>query len=98
METLVATVLIVVVFMMASMVLNNVFGHTILQNTKTIEYELARLQYLNAHGKLELPHYDTIEDWSIEVSQVDWKGEVQTIFSASHASTKKEVEYKVVNE
>ena len=45
METLVATVLIVVVFMMASMTLNTLFVTSIEQNDGPIRQELLFLQY-----------------------------------------------------
>ena len=46
METLVASVLIVVVFMISSMILNNLFSNTIKSNTRAIEAHINELQYL----------------------------------------------------
>ena len=68
METLVATVLIVVVFMGASMVLNNLFTTSIQLNDNWVRQELLRLQYQYQNGQLLLPYRTKLGSWDIEVS------------------------------
>ena len=94
METLVATVLIVVVFMVASMVLNNLFASSFARNDQLVRQELMELQYQYEHGKLELPHYSELGSWKIEVIQQTWKGQLETVFVATHELAEREVVFK----
>ena len=94
METLVATVLIVVIFLMASMILNGLFATSIVQNDTPIRQELLQLQYRYQNHKLTLPYYDQHQNWDIEVIEVDWNATTQVVFSAVEQQTKKEVVLK----
>lgn len=98
METLVATVLIVVVFMMASMTLNTLFVTSVEQNDGPIRQELLFLQYRYAHGKLSLPHYDEQEYWEVKVEQQTWYDRKQVIFSAINTRNDKEITYSLNHE
>lgn len=91
METLVATVLIVVVFMMASMTLNALFATTIKTNDDGIRQELLFLQYQYGHGKISLPHYAKLDGWDISVEQRNWQGTQQLLFMAKNESTGREL-------
>lgn len=86
-----ATVLIVVVFMMASMTLNSLFATTVKTNDDGIRQELLFLQYQYGHGKLSLPHYTEFEGWDISVEQTNWEGKQQLLFMATNRSTGKEL-------
>lgn len=97
METLVATVLIVIVFMMASMTLNSLFANTSAQNDDEIRQELLYLKYLYGHGKLSLPYYGEMGPWSIEVEQTGNISSV-VVFSAVHGTSDKKVSYSIGNE
>lgn len=68
METLIATVLIIVVFMVASMVLNNLFYNSVKNNTTNVDAYLNELQYLYHNEQLTLPFVEDYEDWSISVT------------------------------
>ena len=95
METLVATVLIVVVFMVASMVLNTLFTSSLSRNDQWVQQELLQLQYRYEHGQLQMPYHSEMGAWQLEVSQVDWRGKEKTIFSAQHTTSKKELVYEM---
>ena len=92
METLVATVLIVVVFMVASMVLNTLFSNSISQNDQAIRQELLELQYRYEHQILILPYYAEMGTWQLEVTETNWKGKVKTVFRAVHGPSQREME------
>ncbi len=94
METLVATVLIVVVFMTASMVLNNLFATSIQLNDNEVRQELLRLQYQHQNKRLPVPYYAELGPWQIEVSEIDWQSTTQTVFEANHRSGNKEIVLK----
>lgn len=95
METLVATVLIVVLFTVASLILNNVFASTITRNDSLVQQELKELQYLHQHNKINLPYYNKIGSWEIEAVQIREFSEV--VFRATHIETQKEISVTSIN-
>ncbi|PCJ94998.1 MAG: hypothetical protein COA50_11570 [Flavobacteriaceae bacterium] len=98
METLVATVLIVVVFMVASMVLNSLFATVITQNDNEVSQELLELQYRYQNGALEVPYVEELGSWDILVEKENWKSMNQIRFQGIHQQSKKEVLYVLLNE
>ena len=97
METLVATVLIVIVFMIASMVLNTLFASSINQNDNQVRQELLQLQYKYEHELLQLPYSDELNQWNITVTQQDFNNRSEVLFLATQMQTNKEVTYKILN-
>ena len=91
METLVATALIIVAFMISSMVLNNLFSSTVKSNTRAIEARLNQLQYLELNDQLQLPYNEDFADWEIAVDRFIDKGKSKIEFEAIHRDTKKEL-------
>ena len=98
METLVATVLIVVLFMLASRLLNTLFSNSIRQDNTAIRYELLHLQYLYENDKLEVPYTMEKGSWRIKVEEVVWKSTTKTVFSARHPQSGKELVFSRINE
>ncbi len=66
-ETLVATIIIVVVFMLSSMILNNLFSASVKNNTQDIKTRLYKLRYLQLHNKIALPYQEAYKTWHIAV-------------------------------
>lgn len=64
-ETLVASVIIVLVFSIASLALNNVFRATILSDKSSIENHAYKLIYLYEKEKLILPFYENYKGWEV---------------------------------
>lgn len=98
METLVATVLIVVVFTVSSLVLNNLFRNSLNDDTGRLEEHLNQLQYLWHNNQLVVPYYETWDNWEIvTVEQYDgvasqWK------LVATEVETQKTVKKLLINE
>ena len=91
METLVATVLIVVVFMASSMILNNLFTNSITFNENEVLQELLRLQYDYQNELISAPYYDEFGDWTLEVTNENWKNNAQVIFRAKNENANREI-------
>ena len=91
METLVSTVLIVIVFMVASMVLNSLFAGSVPQHDDLVQQKLLQLQYLYKNGKLEVPYYDELGHWEIVVTQSDGDTSRTVAFVASHSTSNKKI-------
>lgn len=73
METLVATVLIVIVFLLASMILNTLFTSSIKNNTQEIETYLNELEYRYMNQKVALPFYEEFDEWQISIDRFEDK-------------------------
>jgi len=69
METLVATVLIIVVFMIASLTLNNILFGSFRKEKGKINTHLNELHYSYLHNKIEIPYYETFEGWEVSIEQ-----------------------------
>ncbi len=88
-ETLIATVLIVIVFLMASMIINNIFFNTFHQKKELVENRLDELEYELINKSIELPYSEEIENWNIEIIKVNQSDLVE--FKAKNKITKKEI-------
>lgn len=91
METLVATILILVVFMIANTTLNNLFRSTIDGNTRAIDAHLNELQYQYINDKLTLPYTSDFKDWQITVSKVKSQPNTSIEFEAFHRVSKNNI-------
>lgn len=91
METLVATVLVVVIFMISSMVLNNLFSSNIKNRTGAIDAHLTELQYRYINEKLTIPFYDDLDDWEISVERKKNTVSNQITFEAINRKTDKQI-------
>lgn len=67
METMVATVLIVVIFMLSSLILNNLFAAQVRGNLQPVKTHLDEVEYLYSNDKLIVPYYEEWNDWSISI-------------------------------
>jgi len=66
-EVIVASVLIVIIFMIASIVLNNVMLNAFSKNTHPIENRLNELEYEQRNGMVKLPYKEKYKGWEIEI-------------------------------
>lgn len=89
METLVASVLIVVVFMISSMILNNLFSNVIKNDTRAIDGYLNELQYLYRHHKLTVPYQDDFNHWHVSIMSHKEKEADRVVFEALNNNNKK---------
>lgn len=69
METLVATVLIVIIFAVASMTMNNLLKGTIKQHTELADERLNALEYQVKNKGIKLPYFEDFESWEISISK-----------------------------
>lgn len=88
METLVATVLIVVIFMLASVILNNLFSNIIKSNTAYIDNYLSELEYLYLNEKIEVPFFDDFKTWEITIQSDNQVEQQQMLLEAINSTTK----------
>jgi len=93
-ETLVATVLIIVIFMIASLTLNNILAGSIRKETGRINTHLNELYYNYLHNQVEIPYYDSFEDWKVSID-TDKDDEGILYMEALHTETNKSLERQI---
>lgn len=91
METLVATVLIVVVFMLASMILNNLFSSSIKGDTRDVEAVLNELEYRYINNKVQVPYKADFNKWHISIDSYGDGSKTVVEFRAIQAGTTKTI-------
>ncbi|MFC5048374.1 hypothetical protein ACFSTE_13555 [Aquimarina hainanensis] len=67
-EALTASVLIIIVFMVASLSFNNIFNNQIRQDHSPIENRVKELEYLFIHQKIKLPYTEDFDGWEIVIT------------------------------
>ena len=72
-EILVATAIIVIVFVVASLILNNLILNSYSQKTHIIEYRLNELEYDLLHKKIKLPYNENYEKWDVTIQSDNGK-------------------------
>lgn len=98
METLVATVLIVIVFMIASMVLNSMVSGNMGQHTELAEERLHALEYQYKNQGIRLPYYEDYESWEISITQQQIGNSMLVLLEAENPMTKKTVVNYITHE
>jgi len=68
-ETLIASLIIIIVFAIASLTLNNVFKTTIKKDTTLVQYRLNKLSYLLQKNKISIPYNEEYEGWEISIKK-----------------------------
>ncbi|MEC7264022.1 MAG: hypothetical protein VXW38_09800 [Bacteroidota bacterium] len=77
METMVATVLIIVIFMLSSLIMNSLFATTIRGNHTSLDNFADELEYMYGNGKITLPYYEEWDGWKIVISNPEKDGKVR---------------------
>lgn len=87
METLVATVLIVLIFMISTFVLNSLFNSTVRAHRDAVQARMTELMYLTSHEKVQLPYDETFGQWLISIEKVN----TELIIEATLVNTNKTI-------
>jgi len=66
-ETLVASVIIVIVFLIASMSLNNVFKGMVKSDDSALQNRIKELRYFALNDQLQLPFFEEETKWDIAI-------------------------------
>lgn len=98
METLVATVLIIVIFTMASLVMNTIFSSTIKRNTQPISERLQKLEYEYKNGLIKIPYFEEWETWEIEMIHENISNMDYIVLEATDPKAAKKLKtYTIIN-
>jgi len=83
-ETLTASVIIMIVFMIASFSFSNVFLNTIKFDEKLLNNRLKELEYFTRNDKINFPYFEQQNYWTISGE----RNEIGAIFNITNAKTK----------
>lgn len=85
-ESLIASVLIVVIFMVSSLILNNVIETKIKKDTSSIDYFVKKIEYQYLNDNIEIPFSQYENNWYIAVTEErsDNKNFKKIIIKAKH--------------
>mgnify|MGYP006205788141 CR=1 FL=1 len=98
-ETLIATVLIVIVFLLSAMIINSIFFNTFHQKKDIVVNRLDELEYNCINNSIRLPYQEEYENWTIQIDKKKNVKELKII--AINKTTGKEIErdlYLLANE
>ena len=83
-ETIVASILIMIVFVIASLTLNNIFRGVVKNDTSQLDYRVKELTYLFQNDKLELPFYEETKMWDIAIEGSESDYRLEALYKASN--------------
>ncbi len=66
-ETMVASVIIIIVFLIASLSVNNIFRGTINSDDTLLQNRINELTYFINHEKIKIPFYEETNLWDIGI-------------------------------
>ncbi len=98
METLVATVLIVIIFMVASMLLNTTFSNNIKGRNNHVTEHLQQLKYEYLHANIKPPYSEDFEGWEISINTEVNEGINLVLILAENKETEKTIRQTIINE
>ena len=90
-EVIVSSVLIVIVFMIASLVLNNLVLNAVSKNTHPIENRLNELEYQIQNGLVQLPYEESYKGWGIAITTEKTDSKKELLILATNEKTHKEI-------
>lgn len=91
METMIATVLIVIIFMMASLVMEATFSARMDNNMEPLSEKFHQLEYQYSKGGVAIPYFEEWDDWNIEMEKTDEQGTLMIALTAKNKTTQKEM-------
>ena len=96
-ETLVATVIIVLIFGIASLTLNSIFKNTIQGNTQAIDNHLNKVLYLYQHQKIANDFTEDFYNWEVNLTTQIENNIEFAVLKATNNKTGKEIIKKSIN-
>ena len=89
-ETLVASVIIMIVFGIAMATISNTLERSVKSSTSLIDKELNKLVYLYQNEKIQAPDLIDFDMWSIDLKKESEDGLNYVVFQANHKNNSKQ--------
>lgn len=98
METLVATSIIIIVFVIASLVLNNTFRSIAQRDAFSVTNRVEKLLYLYRNDKVNLPYEESTNDYELTLERVTVEGIKYVQIETKLPAQKKPVSTYIIDE
>jgi hypothetical protein len=95
-EALISSILIMIVFGISMVTIGNVLERTVKSNTRSIDNELIRLEYLYQNGKIQIPDVLEKEQWQIEIEREQENDLKYVVFTAKNKQSQKEKRRRIL--
>ena len=89
-ETLVASVIIMIVFGIAMATISNILERSVKSSTSLIDKELNKLVYLYQNEKIQAPDLIDFDTWSIDLKKESEDGLNYVVFQANYKNNSKQ--------
>lgn len=90
-ETIVATTIIIIVFTVVTLSLNNVLRNSVENDTSLIQQKMHELVYSNQHKKIALPITIKEKNWELSLFKEQRKDISYIVIEAEHIRSKKKI-------
>lgn len=90
-ETLVASSILLAVFVIGTMSINNIFLSTLKNENHELKTHLSELEYLIIHKNLALPFYEDTDGWDISIESKGTFIELNVLNKKNQKSSKKQI-------
>ncbi|TXK78903.1 hypothetical protein [Mesonia sp. K4-1] len=98
METLVATIILIIIFVISSLILNNIFGASIQGDKEKINNRLKELEYFYRYDKIELPYEEDFNGWGVYIISYKESNQQLVRFEITNKDTNKSLSYSIYAE
>ena len=95
MESMVGTVLIVVIFMLSSLVMNSLFSSQVKGNLQPIYTHIDQLEYQLINDKVSLPFFEEWETWNIVIDEIQNDGTISIEVTEKEATGTRTIKRKI---
>ena len=95
METLVATVILVIIFVISSLILNNVFGASMYIDKGSISNRMKELEYFYRYDKIALPYKEDFNGWDVYIESYKEDNQQWLSFEAIKKDDQKIISYNI---
>lgn len=98
METLVATSIIMVVFVVASLILNNTFKNVVYNDTFGVQNRMEELQYLYNNKQIQIPYEEEYKEYTITIEKESRAQISYLVIEGTHKKTTKMITIESLHE
>ena len=95
-EVIIATVIIIIIFAIVTLTLNNIIRNTYRTKTDDINNHLNKIVYLYEYGKIQTPFQEYYNDWEIQTNNEKQNNINYLVFTSTHQKSKKEISKRII--
>lgn len=96
-ETITASVIIIIVFTIALLTLNNVFSNAINNDTSEVDNHINKLQYKYENKNIIIPYNEDFNNWELVIAKVEENSILWVEFKATNSKTKKTIKKRIID-